>query len=247
MPFLPPIVTVALILFCIIHIVRTGADRIWLYVVIFLPMLGSLAYLAAEVVPAMLGGWRVRRLTGGALSAIDPERGLRRRAADLDLLQTADTKRRLAEEHLRLGRFEAAAELYESALTGVHQDDPALLLGLARARSGLGDHAAALAALDRLKAAEPDFQSADGHLIYAVSLEGLGRDAEALEELRALAAYAPGEEARCRYALLLQKMGRAAEAQALFQEVLARARHGSARYRRDERHWIETARRAASA
>src|SRR5471032_2198158 len=40
---------------CIVHIMRTGRERFWIYIVLFLPMAGMLAYLAAEVLPDLLG------------------------------------------------------------------------------------------------------------------------------------------------------------------------------------------------
>ena len=58
----------------------------------------------------------------------------------------------------------------------------------------------------------PDFQSADGHLLYARALTEGGRIDEALEEYHALVAYAPSAEARVRYGMLLRMVGRTAEA-----------------------------------
>jgi hypothetical protein len=241
------IISIVLPIACIVHIIRSGADRIWVYVVIFLPGIGSIAYLVAEILPGMLGGARARRLAGSAVRTIDPERDLRRRLADLDLVESAENKRLAAEELLKLGRAPEAAQMLKSALTGIHGDDPALLIALARAASAAGDHAQALDALDHLRAANPDFQSPEAHLIYARSLEGLGRDQEAIDELASLVTYATGEEARCRYALLLRRHGREAEAQQIFAEIVARAGRANGRYRRTEREWIETARRESGA
>jgi hypothetical protein len=241
------LLSIGLPVFCIIHIIRTGANQVWLYVVIFLPFVGSLAYLAAEVVPAMVGGRRARRLAGSAVRTIDPERDLRRRLADLALVDSVENKRLAAEEYMKLGRAREAVELLESALVGIHADDPALLIALARAASAEGFHAKALAALDHLRESHPGFQSGEAHLIYARSLEGLGRDEEALAELASLVTYATGEEARCRYGLLLRRHGREDEAKRQFQEILTRANRANVRYRRTEREWIDTARREVGA
>ena len=247
MLYLSLLVTIALPIFCVIHIIRSGANQIWIYVVIFLPTLGPIAYLLAELLPAMLGSNKARRFAHDAARTVDPERDLRRRMRDLDLVDSAENKRLAAEELYRLGRFGEAVELLDSALVGIHKDDPALLIGLARAASGAGDHAKALAALDHLRESNPDFQSAEAHLIYARSLDGLGRDDEALAELAALVAYATGEEARCRYGLLLRRHGREAEARQQFKEIVERARRANGRYRRAEREWIDLARREIGA
>ena len=43
--------------------------------------------------------------------------------------------------------------------------DHVLMLGLARAQFALDDHAGACATLDRLRAAHPDLDCPDGHLL----------------------------------------------------------------------------------
>jgi hypothetical protein len=229
---------------CIAHIMRTGRERFWVYIVLFLPMAGMLAYLAVEVLPDLLGSRTANRLNRKATSVLDPERGLRSRLAALERTDTAENRRLLAEEHIARGEFAEAVNLYEASLVGVHADDVALLMGLARAKIGTQDYAGALAALDRLRVAHPKFQSSEGHLIYARCLEGLGRDDEAESEYAALVAYAPGEEVRCRYGQLLMRRGRSVEARSIFAQILKYAGQGSRRYRRDQQVWIEAAERA---
>jgi hypothetical protein len=51
---------------------------------------------------------------------------------------------------------------------------------MSRARFAQGDPAGRLAALDALRAPNPDFQSADTDMLYARSLAGQSRDSEAL-------------------------------------------------------------------
>jgi len=238
------LVIVVLQIICVIHVIKTGRNQIWIWVLVLLSMAGIAAYLIAELLPDLLGGRSARRFASGTTRRLDPKRNARRRAADLDMAETAENKRLLAEEYLELGQFDDAADLYQSALRGPHADDPTLLLGLADAEYRRGNHQAALDALDRLREADPASQSTEGHLIYASSLEGLGRDAEALFEYAAITAYFPGEEARCRYALLLQKTGQSGLAQQLFREILKRAARGTGRYRREQRRWIDIARQA---
>ncbi|HVJ54235.1 MAG TPA: tetratricopeptide repeat protein [Aliidongia sp.] len=241
------LIEIALQIACVIHIIKTGRNYLWLTAVIFLPLVGMAAYFLAEILPALSGSYRTRRLAGAALGQIDRGRGVRQRVQALDMADTIENRRRLAEEYQALGQYDEALALYERSLTGIHADDPTLLLGVARAAFGLRDGQRAVEALDHLRAANPDFQSTEGHLLYAKSLEAVGRRDEALAEYAALVEYAPGEEARCRYALLLQSRGEVEPARALFAEILERARLGTGRYRTTEREWIEIARRSIPA
>ena len=148
----------------------------------------------------------------------------------------------LAEACIGRQAYDEAIALYRGALTGVNADAPDIMEGLARALFLKGDPAGALAALDDLRARNPDYRSADAHMIYARSLEGLARDAEAIDEYAALARYFSGEEARCRLALILRRTGRLAEARPLFEEILRAQTLAPKHYIRAQREWIDIAR-----
>src|SRR4029077_734507 len=95
--------------------------------------------------------------------------------------------------------------IYQTCLTGVFQEDPKLLLGYAHAQFEAGDPAAARKTLDDLIQKNPEFKSADGHLLYARAVEAEGDLSKALSEYATLAEYYPGAEAGVRYARLLKK------------------------------------------
>jgi hypothetical protein len=94
-----------------------------------------------------------------------------------------------------------------------------------------------------LIAATPDFRSCEGHLLYARAVEAEGDLEAALHEYEALAQGYPGEEGRVRYGLLLKRHGGAAKANEVFREVLTRADVSPKYYRREQREWIEIAKR----
>jgi hypothetical protein len=239
----PAFLDVALVALCIVHIMRNGSERYWIYIVIILPGAGPIAYFFAEILPGLLDTRTSRGLARSARTTLDRQGGVRRRLAALEMADTTENRRLLAEEYVAIGRYDEAIPLYEATLVGFHADDPTLLLGYARACYGHKDPQKALDALDHLKSANPDFESNDGHLLYAKCLEGVGRLDEALDEFRELSAYATGEEARCRLGMLLQQRGELDAARQVFAEILTRAKRATRHYRRTEREWIEIAKR----
>jgi hypothetical protein len=92
----------------------------------------------------------------------------------------------------------------------------------------------------------PDFQSAEGHLLYARSLAEAGRLDEALEEYHAVSAYFPGAEARVRYGLL-RMVGRTAEARIVFNELLLQMKRAPKYLRDAHAEWLANAEKQLSA
>jgi hypothetical protein len=228
---------------CAVHVVRTRRNYYWIYIVVFVPMVGMAAYFIAEMLPELANSRNARQAASGMARAVDPGRNLREALRDISITPTAENKVRLAAAHLAAGQVDPAIALYRGALTGVHATDPAMMLGLARALFIKGDVAETRAVLEWLRRANPDYNSSEGHLLYARSLELLGDTDGALREYRALVNYYPGQEARCRFALLLAQTGKSAEARRLFEEVCQAIDYGPRHQRRGQREWYDIAKR----
>ena len=230
---------------CVVHVIRTGRPYLWIYALLFLPGLGVAAYVIVEILPGLFGSRAARHFGSSAVGALDPGRELRQRRQALEETDTVDNRRLLAEALVAAGQHDEAMGLYRGILTGIHADDPGMLMGMARAAHGLGQYDVALATVTKLGETDPRYQPVEAQLLHAMALEGLGRDDEAAADYSQLVTHAPGEEVRCRYALLLQRHGDRASAKALFDEILARSRRAPRHYRSQEREWIDIARREA--
>ena len=230
---------------CLIHAGRAGRPYFWFMIILFVPGLGVLAYLGVEVIPSLLRGRAAARLSQTVSASVDPTRQYRALARAVETVPSVANFRALAEECVRLGRYDEAIELYKGALTGMHETEPGAMLGLAMAEFQKGDAGAADATLDRLFAANPDFSSAEADLLTARILEARGRLPEALTAYERLYATYPGEEAKGRMALLLERTGAEQRARAIFAEIRKSVERGPAFYRRAQREWYEIARRHA--
>jgi len=242
-----PILLVVTILFQLalaIHVARTGRQLYWIMLIVMLPWIGGVAYLVAEVLPGLRNDPSARRALRSIGQRINPEKNRRRIEDQLQVADTLENRKRLAEECMRLGDFDTAAFLYQRCLSGVYATDPGFMLGLATAQAELGRYAECRATLEQLIAANPTFRSPDGHLLYARALEQLGETPKALEEYAALENAYPGEEARCRYGLLLTREGRRDDARRVFQSMLNREKTAPSYYRRKEKAWLDQARAA---
>jgi hypothetical protein len=228
-------------IFFIIHAARTGRPYYWMMILLFVPLVGILAYIVFELLPGASNSPASRMAMRNAQRLVNPQGDYRKLAMDVENTPTVANKRALADECVRLGKLEEAERLYRDGMAGIHATDPALMLGIARVRFAQGDPTGTLRALDDLKEANPGFQSADAHMIYARSLEALSRDAEALGEYEALSHYFGGEEPKVRRALLLRKMGDAQAAQEAFAEIKRSVERAPSFYRRNQHEWYQLA------
>lgn len=230
----------------VVHCIKTRRNTIWVYVLVVLmsmPFVGAAVYIAAELLPEWLGSRTSRRAMRGIRSTLDPEGNLRRYENEMQVTGNVASRQKYADELIRLGRAREAVPIYQNCLTGVFADDPKLLLGFARAQFEAGDAAGARRTLDLLIEKNPDFKSADGHLLYARALEAEGNVEKALSEYATLAEYFAGAEAGVRYARLLIRADQRALARQTLKALLDRARFAPAHYRKAQREWLDEAHR----
>jgi len=225
----------------IVHVLRTGRNMYWVFILLIAPGIGGLAYLIVELLPDLTSNRRARSAIHGVRKTLNPGADLRHRQREHQLSGSVDAARHLASELVESGRYSEAIEHYESALTGLYEHDPDLMLGLAGAHFGNEQYEDARKTLDLLTEKNPDFRSPEGHLLYARAIEACGDDEKALDEYKAVAGYYAGAEARLRYGLILERLGNGEAALAEFEEIIATADLAPRHYRKAQGEWISQA------
>lgn len=229
------------------HSIRNGKSPYWLMGLALASFAGYapfvwLAYLGFAVIPDLFRSQGARRLADSMVSVADPGRGYREKKRNAELVGSVDSKRALAEECVRMGRFGDAIELYESAMQGpLGENDPALIKGLGRARMLAGEGEAAEALFVKLKQVDPAAFDADAELDYARALALQGKNEEAVAQYERVVSRYPGEEARARFGLLLKEVGQHDRAQVLFAEILASVKGAPGYYRSRQKEWAAIA------
>ena len=142
------------------HAARRKPGKGWI-AVLFIPVVGALAYLVGEVLFTPLGGGK---------SALRAARQKERRRLHLWPSRRAETatpvakRLKLAKACLARGDHEEARDLLEGCL--IYGAQPELLRLLAEARFALEDPAGAVKALERLRAEFPEEESAGDRELY---------------------------------------------------------------------------------
>src|SRR5262245_14934701 len=238
------LVVLALQLTLVWHAAKTGRAQPWAYIILLIPLFGSIAYIVAELIPEWLGSYKGQKAKKRFVTSLDPQRRYRALTDELAITDTIANRDALAAECVQLGKFDEAIHHYNEIIGRPLGDEPAFFLGRARAEFGIGRPADTVATLDELRGRWPDWQSADGYLLYARALEEIGRTDEAIEEYKALAGYFPGAEARVRYGLLLDRLDRKSEARMVLSDLLTHMRRAPKHVRKVQAEWIGMAERA---
>jgi hypothetical protein len=236
---LPILLQVALV----VHVIRTGRNTLWIWLIVFVPLVGALAYFAVEILPGIFGSRAAKQAASNFRKTIDPTRDLRQAQRRLEATDSIESRRRLADELVAHGQYDEAIEHYRSGLTGIYTHEPVLLLGLANALFHKGEIAQARQALDDLIEHNPDFKSPDGHLLYARALEGEGNLDKAASEYEAVIKYYSGAEARYWYGMFLKRSGKQQQGREVLEQLLKDAQLATAHYRKTQKTWLDRAKK----
>lgn len=229
------------------HALRTGRPYWWLFIIMAFPVIGCVLYYFVEVFPTSRESRDAEKAVRSIVKAFDPEKDLRARVADVEACGSVDNRVALARECGARGMHAEAAALYRSCLTGIHEDDPDIRLGLASALLNARSFEEAETLARKLRQSHPAFRVNDVRLVLARSMEEMGRVEDALAEYGVLADTYPGEEGRWRYGALLARTGRAEQARNVFQHMLRNAERMPGYYRDAQRQWLALARQSVQA
>lgn len=231
-------------LLCGIHVVRSGQQMYWLWILVIAPLLGPAIYFFAVLMPELAGGRTARSVGRVARQALDPERDYRLAVRALDDTPTVGNRMKVAQAAAALGRWSEAEAQWAQCVTGHWAEDPAILLGHAHALLELSRWQDALSRLDQLKALGREGETPQAVLARARAYEGLGRNEEADGSYRYAADRVPGLEAGGRYVAFMAKVGRREDAEIGLGELDRRLQKIAPPLRAEARVWRDMAAKA---
>jgi hypothetical protein len=225
----------------VIHVLKTGRNRYWIWLLLFLPLIGGVAYLVLEIIPELSSGITGQRTRRSVRNLIDPGADVRARAAAWEQSSNTDNGRHYAQALLAADRAPEAEKILTQVLNGFFKTDPALMLLKAQAQFDQKLWEPSLATLEALQEHHPKLRSPEGHLLYARTLEQTGRSDQAIKEYRAVSGYYPGAQARYLLGLALRKSGQIKAAAEEFGSMIRDAELAPAHFRKSEKNWLDLA------
>jgi hypothetical protein len=227
----------------IIHVLKTGRSRYWILVLFFMPFIGGVAYLIIELLPEFSGSIKGQRALRNVKQTLNPGADLRQTEAAWSQSPNVDNGRRYAQALLDSGKTDEAEDIINQALKGLFATEPTLLLLKAQLQFDKERTPEVIQTLESLQEHNPDFRSAEGHLLYARALETEDRIDDAIREYSAVSGYFPGVEARYRLAMCLEVAGKSTASQAELESILNDAKLAPPHFHKSQKTWLDAVKR----
>ena len=219
----------------LIHFIRRQPETYWLWIILFLPVIGPVIYLVAEAAPDVT-------LLRGSMKVFPR----RKRIRELERLvydnPAAGNYEELGDLYMEDGRTAQARAAFNKAIAARSDTLDAFYRRGACALE-LGDATAAIPDLEKVvdKEAGYDFYRAAGLLAHAYARTGQTERAQVL--FRQVTARSVASETYLNFAELLASVGKNAEAREWAQKVLDKKPNMPGYLRRRERPWFRSANR----
>lgn len=222
---------------CVFHTIRRGTQSKWIWIIVFLPFIGSLIYIFTEIINQR----DISSAKSGFLSALNPTGRITKLEHQYNFSGTFANRIALADAYLQSGFYDKAIALYEPVLTGSmfdNSDEAIKNLMLAYYKTERYEDVVRMApkVINSL-----NFTKTPANLYYALSLEKLGRIIDADTEFKKLNQRFCNYQQRYNYGCFLTRQNRNAEALDVLKAVVAEAEFLSSREKNDAREWINLA------
>src|SRR3954471_5416630 len=167
--FLNSAIVIVLQAICVIHCIRKGNSGNWIWLIIFLPIVGAIAYIVSE----MFTPGHVEQVQAGVTTVLNPTGKIRKLEQQLKFSDTFSNRVQLADAYLANGQTEKAIALYEDSLTGAFFENEYVLTQLNTAYFQKQQYNDVVAITKRIYKL-PQFPRSRAHLQYAMALEQTG-------------------------------------------------------------------------
>jgi hypothetical protein len=227
---------IALQAFCAWHSFNRGTHQKWIWIIVFLPIIGSLIYIYQEILSNR--GITAPKLNVGAV--FNPGGHIKKLEDQLRFTDTFTNRIKLADAYLAAGQTEKAIELYTGSLKGAFDENEHVLAQLITAYYQQERYAEILPIAKKLYKL-PQFIRSKAHMLYALALEQTGDIEQAEHEFKLMKGRYSYFEQRYQHGLFLMRQEREEDAYQIFSDMVEEQPHLSAIERKSSREWFTRA------
>ncbi|WP_055448790.1 TRAFs-binding domain-containing protein [Lacinutrix mariniflava] len=173
--------TIALQGFCIYHLIKNRSQYYWIFIIIFIPVIGSIIYLVTQVYNKRDASIIKENLT----SVLIPTKKVKDLEKKLQFAETFQNRLDLADAFFEMKDYKNAITHYEVALKDETQNKYFILENLIASYYGLEDYNKTITYAEALKK-YPEFNKSKSEFIYGLALDKTEQSAAAEKHLKAI-------------------------------------------------------------
>jgi len=200
--------------FCIYHAIKNRSEYYWFFVIMFLPVIGSIIYLFTQV----FNKKDLDVVQNEIVSVINPAKKVRDLQKQLSFADTFQNRVNLANAFLENGDYDTAIQEYEIALNG-NYNDVGVVKKLIEGYFQVKNYDKVIFYAEKI-ATKSDFKGSRSQFLYGLALEELGISEKAEENLKAIDQRYSNYEERYILAEFFIKKGKPQEAKEILSEIL---------------------------
>ncbi len=237
---MPYFLIIALQGFCVYHAIKNRNEYYWFFVIIFLPVIGSIIYLFTQV----FNQKDLNVVQNEIVNVINPTKKIRDLQKQLDFADTFQNRVNLADTWMELGDYSNAVLEYEKALNGDYKDI-GILKKLIEGYYQTAQYERVVFCAEKI-ASKPEFMRSRSQFLFGLALEEEGRSIEAEENLRAIDQRYSNYEERYMLTQFLIKKGKPEDAKEILNEIIIESQHMSKPNRNKYKQVVNNVKKLAS-
>lgn len=214
---------------CIVHLLVTGRNKGWIFVIAFLPYAGSIAYVFLEILNiTSISNSKVPKAAKSNVKVL---------IENYKFTPTFNNTQLLGKEYIKLKRYEEGIKLLESSLTGIHKNDLDGMISLAQAYYKNKEFIKSNEIYQQIKFDSIEYRHIELWIDYAKVLEELKEFESAKAVFKKLNEKNTGLLVGIEYADFCKRIGNKAEAIERYKKMLSNIESMPKSLRKNEKKW----------
>jgi hypothetical protein len=221
---------------CVIHAVRTGNQNRWIWLIIFLPLIGCAIYFFTEILTKR----HVSSIQSDVVNIVNPGAKIKDLEKKFKFSDTLANRTALADAYLEKGLYEEAIKYYEPALTGLFDSNEHIINQLIKAYFAIERFEDVVRIAPRI-AGNFNFAKNRSAILYAIALEKTGNAEAAEKQFKALNHRFSNYEARYQFGQFLIRQDKIDDADQVYSDMVNEGSNMSRKEMGDSKQWIDKA------
>ncbi|MDY8134204.1 hypothetical protein [Aquimarina sp. 2201CG5-10] len=208
--------------FCIYHAIKNRNHYYWFFVIIFLPVIGSIIYLFTQV----FNKRDLDVVQGEIVNVINPTKKVKDLQKKVEFADTFQNRVLLGDALFEIRDYASGIGEYEMALNGNYEQDTGVVKKLIEGYYKTEQYDKVIFCAEKITH-KNDFKGSRSQFLYGLSLEESGRSEEAERNLKPIDQRYSNYQERYELAQFLIKKEKTSEAKDILFEIITESEHMS--------------------